>query len=171
MSLDRKHDHDSDCHPGHHSDCHHHHHHSDCYQPCDNESLLPIGDKSCTGTTGCDWDGTLRKVVTKPICFQKVYDAALFNLQALSTVNNVTFTPALPKGSVVENILDIKCRKFFNPSNIDDNRNFLMDPETMLSGGEFLIDENSIGAEEDSYGSRDIEGRGGSPFNFSLLED
>ena len=109
---------------------------------CHNESLLPIGEKCCTATTGCEWDGTLRRVVTEPIFVQKVYDATLFNLQALSTVNNVSFTPSLPSGSVVENILDIKCRKFFNPSNVDDIRNFCLDPETTLSGGEFLKDKH-----------------------------
>ncbi len=109
---------------------------------CENESLLPISDKCCTGTTGCEWDGTLRNVVTEPIFVQKVYDSALFNLQALSTINNVCFSPSIPSGSVVENIIDIKCRKYFNPSNINDIRNFTLEPETILSGGEFLKDKN-----------------------------
>ena len=99
-------------------------------------------DRCCDGTTGCEWDGTLRNVVTEPIYIQKVYDATLVNLQALSTVNNVRFTPNLPEGARVLRILDIKCRRFFNPSNIDDPRNFSIKPETILSGGEFVRKEN-----------------------------
>ncbi|HLS54266.1 MAG TPA: hypothetical protein VK031_09845, partial [Tissierellaceae bacterium] len=109
---------------------------------CAHKPILPITEGCCTGTTGCEWDGTLRNVKTEPIFVQKVYDAALFNMQALSTVNNVRFSPSLPRGSSVEGILDIKCRKYFNPSNIDDNRNFTIDPETILSGGQFLKDKH-----------------------------
>ncbi len=121
-----------DCHCG-----HHHHHH--CMPECPEE--LPITERCCTATTGCEWDGTLRNVITEPLYVQKVYDAALFNLQALSTVNNVRFSPNLPQGSRVLRVMEIKCRKFFNPSNINDPRNFKLEPETMLSGGEFLKDE------------------------------
>ncbi|MGO1468967.1 MAG: hypothetical protein ACTHW2_03000 [Tissierella sp.] len=134
MSSNKHHDY-HDCNDYHH-DCHHDHDH---HCPPDE---LPITEGCCTGTTGCsEWDGTLRHVVTEPIFVQKVYDAALFNLQALSTVNNVRFTPNLPEGSRILRVLEIKCRKFFNPSNIADPRNFRLDPETVLSGGEFLKDE------------------------------
>src|SRR5699024_1060464 len=54
---------------------------------------------------GCEWDGTLRNIVTEPIFTQKVYDAALSNLQALSTLNNVKFYPELPRGCRVIKII------------------------------------------------------------------
>lgn len=99
-----------------------------------------ITDRCCVGTTGCEWDGTLRRVVTEPVFVQKVYDATLVNLQALSTVSNVRFTPNLPLGSRIVRVIDIRCRKFFNPANINDPRNLVIDPETVLSGGEFVRD-------------------------------
>jgi len=99
-----------------------------------------ITDRCCVGTTGCEWDGTLRRVVTEPIFVQKVYDATLVNLQALSTVSNVRFTPNLPQGSRIIRVLDIRCRRFFNPANVNDPRNLVINPETVLSGGEFVRD-------------------------------
>lgn len=102
---------------------------------------LGITDRCCVATTGCEWDGTLRRVRTEPIYVQKVYDATLVNLQALSTVNNVRFTPNLGRGSRILRVLDIRCRKFFNPANINDPRNLVVDPETILSGGQFVKDE------------------------------
>lgn len=104
-------------------------------------SILGITDKCCDATTGCEWDGTLRRVVTEPIYVQKVYDATLVNQQGLSTLNNVVFSPNLPEGARILNILSLKCKKFFNPSNINDPRNFVIDTDTMLSGGEFLKNE------------------------------
>ncbi|MDR7871619.1 MAG: hypothetical protein RIN55_12350 [Tissierellaceae bacterium] len=104
--------------------------------------ISPITETCCTGTTGCEWDRTLRNVVTEPVFVQKVYDATLFNLQALRTVNDVRFTPNLPSGSRILNVVDIRCRRFFNPSNIADPRNLVIDPETILSGGEFLRQPN-----------------------------
>lgn len=103
---------------------------------------LDINDRCCTGTTGCEFDGTLRNVVSEPVFVQKVYDATLVNLQALSTVNNVRFTPNLPRGARILSVLAIRCRKFFNPGNIKDPRNLVIDPDTVLSGGEFLKDED-----------------------------
>lgn len=105
------------------------------------DSILPIGEKCCKATTGCKWDGSLKNVVTEPLFVQKVYDATLVNLQALSTVNNVRFFPNLPRGSRILRILDIRCKRFFNPSNIKDPRNLVIDSDTVLSGGEFLKDE------------------------------
>lgn len=116
----------------------HKHHHRPDHKP---DSILPISEGCCTATTGCEWDGTLRKVVTEPVFVQKVYDATLVNLQALSTVNNVRFTPNLPRGSRILSVRDIRCKRFFNPSNINDPRNFTISPDTVLSGGEFLRDE------------------------------
>ncbi len=97
-----------------------------------------LSERCCIGTTGCEWDGTLRNVVTEPVYLQKVYDATLVQLQALSTVNNIRFTPNLAATSRIIRVLDIRCRRFFNPANIDDPRNLVVDPETILSGGEFV---------------------------------
>jgi hypothetical protein len=119
------------------SDCRH-----DRHDKCRPDVDPDIIDRCCDATTGCEWDGTLRNVVTEPVYVQKVYDATLVNLQALSTVNNVRFSPNLPEGSRILRILDIRCRKFFNPSNIKDPRNFVIDPDTILSGGEFVRKEN-----------------------------
>lgn len=104
--------------------------------------VMGIDDRCCNATTGCDWDGTLRHVVTEPVFVQKVYDATLVHLQALATVNDALFTPRLPAGARILNILSIKCRKYFNPANIADPRNFSINPETSLSGGDFLKHEN-----------------------------
>ncbi|MFA5576860.1 MAG: hypothetical protein WCZ27_07400 [Tissierellaceae bacterium] len=100
-----------------------------------------IGDRCCVGTTGCEWDGTLRRVVTEPVFVQKVYDATLVNLQALSTVNGIRFSPNLPRGARIVGVSDLRCVRFFNPSNMKDPRNLVIDPETVLSGGEFVKDE------------------------------
>lgn len=105
------------------------------------DPILPISDRCCTATTGCEWDRSLRSVVTEPVFVQKVYDATLFNLQALSSVNNVRFTPNLPRGSRILGIVNMRCRRFFNPSNIKDPRNLVVDSETILSGGEFVKDK------------------------------
>lgn len=102
---------------------------------------LGITDRCCVGTTGCEWDGTLRRVRTEPIYVQKVYDATLVQLQALSTVNNVRFSPNIGRGSRILRVVDIRCKKFFNPGNINDPRNLDVDPETILSGGQFVKDE------------------------------
>lgn len=101
---------------------------------------LGVTDRCCRGTTGCEWDGTLRNVKTEPIFTQKVYDATLVNLQALSTINNVRFRPDLGRNARIIRILDIRCRRFFNPENINDPRNLIVDPETVLSGGQFVKD-------------------------------
>lgn len=102
---------------------------------------LSIQDRCCVGTTGCEFDGTLRNVVSEPIFVQKVFDATLVNLQALATINNVRFTPNLPVGSRIVAIRAIRCRRFFNPANINDPRNLVIEPETVLSGGEFIKNE------------------------------
>jgi hypothetical protein len=101
---------------------------------------LSITDRCCRGTTGCDWDGTLRRVVNEPIYVQKVYDAALFNLQGLRTAANQVFSPSLGEGARIIRILDIRCRKFFNPANINDARNLRAIPTTTISGGEVVED-------------------------------
>jgi len=113
---------------------------------CNNNSAelgLSLPDRCCTGTTGCSFDGTLRNVKNEPIYVQKVYDAALFNLQGLRTVTNQPFTPALGSGARITRILAIRCRKFFNPANINDPRNLEADPTTEIAGANFV--ENGSG--------------------------
>lgn len=110
-----------------------------------NDSVLGTGgiaDRCCTGQSGCDWDGTLRNVVTEPIYVQKVYDAVLFNLQGLKTAPDTCFEPPLGCGSNIIRIADIRCRKFFNPDNIKDECNLKINPVTTLSGGQFVKKED-----------------------------
>lgn len=101
---------------------------------------LALPDRCCKATTGCEWDGTLRRVKTEPIYVQKVYDAALFNLQGLRTVAGQQFKPALGAGARIIRILDIRCKKFFNPANVHDARNLTATPTTTLSGAEIVED-------------------------------
>ncbi len=105
----------------------------------DNDTL-GITDRCCDATTGCEWDGTLRKVKAEPIFTQKVYDATLVNLQALTNSNKVKFSPKLSPNSRIVRVLDIRCKKFFNPENINDPRNLMIEPETHISGGSFVKD-------------------------------
>lgn len=110
---------------------------------CNNKSpqlTLGIQDRCCTGTTGCEFDGSLRNVKSEPIYVQKVYDAALFNLQGLRTVAGQQFRPSLGRGARITRVLDIRCRKFFNPSNINDARNLVATPTTTVSGADFVED-------------------------------
>ena len=67
---------------------------------------------NAAANTGCRFDGTLRNVVAEPIYVQKVYDAALFNLQGLRSIIGQPFSPALGEGASIIRILDIRCRKF-----------------------------------------------------------
>src|SRR5699024_7772882 len=83
----------------------------------------PSHEQCCVAETGCHFDGSLRNVVAEPIYTQKVYDAALFNLQGLRTIKYQPFYPVLDDDSRIEKVLDIRCRKFFNPKDIDDPRN------------------------------------------------
>lgn len=99
-----------------------------------------LPDRCCDGNVICEWDGSLRKVRTEPIFVQKVYDATLVNLQALSNAANVKFSPKLGPNARIVRIEDIRCRKFFNPENIHDPRNLAIEPETQLSGGRFVKD-------------------------------
>lgn len=101
---------------------------------------LGITDKCCIGSTMCEWDGSLRSVRTEPIFVQKVFDATLVNLQAMSTVNNVTFTPNLGRNASIVRVLEVRCRKYFNPSNISDSKNLTAKPVTTLSGGQLVKD-------------------------------
>lgn len=99
-----------------------------------------IKENCCKGTTGCKWDGSLRNVKTEPIFVQKVYDATLVNMQALKTVTNLSFRPNLGRDAEIVKILDVRCRKFFNPKNINDKDNLTILPKTEISGGSFVED-------------------------------
>ncbi len=101
-----------------------------------------IADRCCTSQLACDWDGTLKNVVAEPIYVQKIYDAVLFNLQGLKTAPNTCFEPPLGCGSNIIRIADIRCRKFFNPDNINDPCNLKINPNTTLSGGQFVKKED-----------------------------
>lgn len=97
----------------------------------------------CNANTLCEFSGKLEDLVTEPIYVQKVYDAILFNLQGMKTVQNQVFSPALPEGSRVRRIMDIRCKKYFNPSNVDDPDNLRLRLDTCISGAVFL--QNSKG--------------------------
>ncbi|TCO80016.1 hypothetical protein [Marinisporobacter balticus] len=101
---------------------------------------LSLSDKCCTASTGCEFDGTLRKVKAEPIYVQKVYDAALFNLQGLKTIAGQEFEPNLGRNARILRILDIRCKKFFNPLDINDERNLIVKPTTTISGADFVED-------------------------------
>jgi hypothetical protein len=58
----------------------------------------------------------------------------------MKTVQNQTFTPAIPCGFTISRIVDIRTKSFFNPCNIEDPRNLTVDMDTTLSGASFLQD-------------------------------
>ena len=92
----------------------------------------------CNANTLCEFDGNPENVVTEPIYVQKVYDAVLFNLQGMRTVTNQAFSPAIPEGHRVKRVIDIRCRRFFNPENIEDPENLKLNLDTTISGATFL---------------------------------
>lgn len=92
----------------------------------------------CNSNTLCKFDGDLSCVNTEPIYVQKVFDAVLFNLQGMKTVQNTHFSPALPQGHRVKRVVDIRCKKYFNPCNVDDHNNLKLDVNTSISGAQFL---------------------------------
>ena len=98
----------------------------DLYQNCCNANVL------------CEFNGDLSSVVTEPIYVQKVYDAVLFNLQGMKTVQNQCFTPRIPQGHRVKRVIDIRCRRSFNPDNVEDPSNLKLDVDTTISGATFL---------------------------------
>src|SRR5574344_489333 len=87
----------------------------DLYQNCCNANVL------------CEFNGDLSNVVSEPIFVQKVYDAVLFNLQGMKTVQNQSFTPRIPQGHRVKRVIDIRCRRSFNPGNVEDPTNLKLD--------------------------------------------
>ena len=96
--------------------------------------------KCCNANQLCEFSGNLRDVITEPVFVQKVYDAVLFNLQGLKTVTNQCFSPAIPKGHRLKRVIDIRCKRFFNPLNVEDPNNLTLDVETTISGATFIQD-------------------------------
>ena len=92
----------------------------DLYQNCCNANVL------------CEFNGDLSNVVSEPIYVQKVYDAVLFNLQGMKTVQNQSFTPRIPQGHRVKRVIDIRCRRSFNPDNVEDPANLTLDVNTTI---------------------------------------
>ena len=105
----------------------------DLYQNCCNANVL------------CEFNGDLSNVVSEPVFVQKVYDAVLFNLQGMKTVQNQSFTPRIPQGHRVKRVIDIRCRRSFNPNNVEDPTNLKLDVATSISGATFL--RNGAGEE------------------------
>ncbi len=97
-----------------------------------------IIDRCCTGQSGCVWSGNLDDVVLEPVYVQKIFDAALFNLQGISFAHELAFSPRLPAGSIVVGINFINITKFFDPLNCNSPDNFRIKPETVLQGAQFV---------------------------------
>ena len=96
----------------------------------------------CNANTLCEFSGNLDDLITEPLYVQKVYDAILFNLQGMKTVQGQEFSPAIPRGYRVKRVADIRCRKYFNPNNIDDPANLRLSLDTCISGAVFLQNAN-----------------------------
>jgi hypothetical protein len=82
----------------------------------------------------------MKNVKAEPIFVQKVFDAVLFNLQGLKTISDLQFCPALPRGTRVKRVVDIRCKKYFNPLDINDQTNLKLDVTTTISGASFVED-------------------------------
>lgn len=119
----------------------------------ENNGVSPISniirEKCCIGQTGCDWDGNFDDVTLEPIYVQKVYDAALFNLQGIAYAQAQTFSPKLPVGSSIVAINYINITKYFDPTDCKNPSNFRIVPHTTLQGAQFVQcnceDEKVIG--------------------------
>ena len=48
-------------------------------------------------------------------------------MQGMRTFSDHKFSPCIPCGHRIKRVVDIRCRRFFNPSDIDDERNFTLD--------------------------------------------
>lgn len=97
----------------------------------------------CNANNLCEFNGDIDSVTSEPIYVQKVFDAVLFNLQGMKTVQNQSFVPKIPAGHRVKRVIDIRCKRSFNPYNIDDPSNLTLDVNTTISGATFL--QNSDG--------------------------
>jgi len=95
----------------------------------------------CNANCMCEFDGDMRNVVSAPIYVQQIFDAVRFNLQGMKTYSEQEFCPAIPHGHRIKRVVDIRCRKYFNPANIDDPDNLNLDVNTSISGASFLTNE------------------------------
>lgn len=105
-----------------------------------NRSSSDFFSRYCDGNQLCSFDGNMDDVFSVPVYLQYIYDAVQFNLQGMKTVQNQTFSPAIPCGFTISRIADIRTKSFFNPCNIEDPRNLTVDMDTTLSGASFLQD-------------------------------
>ena len=105
-------------------------------------SCSDVLQKCCSPASMCSFDGNLNNVSTEPVFVQKVFDAVLFNLQGLKSISAQKFTPNLPQGVRIRRISDIRCRKCFNPYNINDPTNLTICADVTISGGTFVEDGN-----------------------------
>ena len=94
----------------------------------------------CSANCICEFDGDMRNVVSAPIYVQQIFDAVKFNLQGMKTFNEQEFCPAIPPGHRIKRVVDIRCKKYFNPTNVDDANNLNLDVDTSISGASFLTD-------------------------------
>lgn len=94
----------------------------------------------CNANNLCEFDGDMSSIVTAPIYVQQVFDAVKFNLQGMKTFNDQQFCPSIPTGHRIKRVIDIRCRRFFNPENVDDPANLTLDVDTAISGASFLKD-------------------------------
>lgn len=98
----------------------------------------------CSANNLCSFNGCLDDVTATPIYVQSVYDAVKFHLQGMKTVQGLKFTPCVPRGCTVSRIIDIRCKKVFNPENSSDCDNLTLDMETGISGACFVNNCNGI---------------------------
>ena len=92
----------------------------------------------CNANSLCEFDGDTDSLRCEPVYVQKVFDAVRFNLQGMKTVQGQTFSPCIPAGHRVKRVVDIRCRRSFNPYNVDDPCNLKLDVHTDISGATFL---------------------------------
>ena len=95
-----------------------------------NRPAPDLYENCCNAGNLCKFSGKLEDVVSTPIYVQSVYDAVLFNLQGMKTVQGQMFSPNIPCGSTISRVVDIRCKRFFNPCNVDDPRNLNLDVNT-----------------------------------------
>ena len=101
-------------------------------------------DNCCRANDLCCFSGNPEDVTATPIYVQSVYDAVRFHLNGMKTVQGLRFTPALPCGCSISRVLDIRCKKVFDPSQAGDCDNLTLDMETGISGATFLNDSKGI---------------------------
>ncbi len=94
----------------------------------------------CNGNSLCEFDGDMSSIVTAPVYVQQVFDAVRFNLQGMKTFNEQVFSPCVPPSHRIKRVIDIRCRRCFNPANVEDPKNLTLDVDTSISGASFLQD-------------------------------